>query len=126
TRICVHELRSLLHDLVEDRRRIELGREQPPRARELLGERTRRALGLEELASLECAARRVRKMTRELEVIVCEEALLLEEDDDNPTRIASGGLDRHREKRAVAAGRRGLTPGRGQPVVVRERRRREH
>ena len=35
----VHERRRLLHDLVEDRRRIELAREQPARPRQLLRER---------------------------------------------------------------------------------------
>ena len=78
----VDERRRLLHDLVEHRGRIELAREQPARARQLLRERAGAALGLEQLAPLERAARRVGEMAGELEVVVAERALLGEEDED--------------------------------------------
>ena len=87
----VDERRRLLHDLVEDGRRIELAREQPARARQLLRERAGPALGLEQLATLERAARRIGEMARELEVVVAERALLGEEDERRGRRPASRG-----------------------------------
>ena len=68
----LHELRRLLHDLVEHGGRVELGREQTAGARQLLRQRAGAALGLEQLAPLERAARRVGEVARELEVVVAE------------------------------------------------------
>src|SRR5207244_4636229 len=58
-RLGAQELRRLLDDLVENGLGVELGREQAAGARELLSERARRPLRLEEAAALERAARRV-------------------------------------------------------------------
>ena len=117
-RVGVHELGSLLDDFVEDRRRVELGRQQPARARQLLSERARTALGLEELAALERAAGRVREMARELEIVFREHALLVEEDDDEAARLLARRLDGHGEQRAVAVGRCGIVPASRQPLVL--------
>src|SRR5205823_5958872 len=64
------ESRRLLDHLVEHRRRVELAREEPAGARQLLRESARSALGLEQLAPLEGATRRVGEMTGKLEVVV--------------------------------------------------------
>ena len=126
-RVGVHELRRLLDDLVENRGRVELGREQAARARQLLRERPRAPLRLEQLAALERAARRVGEVARELEVVFGEDALLREEDDDEAAapRVAAT----RRAPRAARDSRLApppLAPRRGKALVVGERRRREH
>ena len=93
----VDERRRLLHDLVEDGRRVELAREQPARARQLLREGARAALGLEQLAPLERAARRVGEMAGELEIVVAERPLLGEEDEDEPATGVARRVHRHGE-----------------------------
>src|SRR6185437_15565080 len=64
------------------RRRLRAPR--PGRARSRAG----RALGLEEPAALEGAARGPGDVLRELEIVGRERALLCEEDDDEPRRLA--------------------------------------
>src|SRR4029077_18998575 len=117
---------SLLHDFVENRRRVELGREQLAGPRQLLSERARGALGLEELAALERAPCRVREVAREFEVLLRENALLLEEDDDEAAGFVARRLDRHREQRAIAVGCGSPMPAPRQPLVLGERRRGDH
>src|SRR5437588_278362 len=65
-RVGLQELVRLLDDLVEHDVRIELGREPPARARELLGESARAALRFVQLAPFECPARGAGQMLREL------------------------------------------------------------
>ena len=94
-RVGMHEVGRLLHDLVENRGRVELGREEPAGARQLLRERARALLAFEQLASLERAARRVGEMMSELEVVVRERPLVREQDDDEPPaarRAVSTGM----------------------------------
>jgi hypothetical protein len=80
------EVGSLLHDFVENRGRVELRCEEPSSSGKLLRERACCALGLEELAPLERAARRIGEMARELEIILRENAFLLEEDTASSAR----------------------------------------
>ena len=120
-RVGVHELRCLLHDLVEDRGRVELGREQPAGAGQLLRERTGAALRLEELAALERAARRIGEVARELEVVVGEDALLREEDGDEAARLVPRRLDGDGEERLVAVRSAAARHVVRKPLVVRER-----
>ena len=119
------ERRRLLHDLVEHRRRIELGREQAARACELLRERSRGALGLEQVAALEGAAGRVGEMDSELEVVVGELARLGEEDEDESALSLPRRLDRCREQRGRACPDGERAPLRIEAVVVRHRGRGE-
>ncbi len=98
----VDERGRLLHDLVEHGRRVELAREQPAGARQLLRERARPALGLEQLAPLERAARRIGEVAGELEVVVAERPLLGEEDEHEPAAGLPRRLDRDGEERAIA------------------------
>ena len=55
----------------------------------MLRERPRVPLRLEQFAALQSAARRVREVTRELEIVFAEDAFLSEENDDE-----TGGLAR--------------------------------
>src|SRR5262249_48639807 len=105
----VHERGSLLDDLVEDSRRIELAREQASRARQLLRDRARAALGLEQLAPLERAARGVGEMTGELEILVAERPFRREEEEDKSVARAARRLDGHGEKGAVPTRHRRLS-----------------
>ena len=108
----------MLDDLVENRGRVELGREHAARARKLLRQCARCSLRLEELAALERTARSIRKMVRELEILVGEETLLREEDDHEPRALGAGTRGRNREQRPVARDPRELLPRRLEPVVV--------
>src|SRR5207237_756922 len=96
------QLRRPAHDLLEHRGGVELGREQAARARELLRQRARAALGLEQLASLERAARGAREIPRQLEIVVGEAALLREENEHERSLLCARCLDRRGEQRAVA------------------------
>jgi hypothetical protein len=90
--------------------------------RALLGERPRRALGLEELAALERAARGVGQVDRELEIVVGQLARLGEEDEHEPSVPLPGRFDRGREQRAGARAGSQRVPFRVEPVVLRDRR----
>ena len=116
-RVGVDERRRLLDHLVEHRRRIELAREQPARACQLLGESARRTLGLEQLTAFERAARRVGEMPRELQVVFAERALLVEEDEDETSGGFARRVDRHGDQRGVAVGSCGR-PHVGQQALV--------
>src|SRR5439155_26368600 len=100
-------------------------RPEPPGARTRLRERPSASFGLEHLAALECSACRIREMTRELEIVVGEHPLLGEQHGYQAARLVTGALDRHCEQGPVAARRSRLTPCRGKPLVVDERRRRD-
>ena len=123
-RACVgaEQGRRLVGDLVEDRPRVELGREQAAHARELLGEGSRRSFALVELAPLETPSRGARQAATQLEVVVGERALLGEEDDDEPAFFAPRRVDRDREQRADAGE---APPILAEPLVVVERGRGE-
>ena len=71
-RVGAEQRRRLRDDLVEHGLRVELGGEQAAGAGELLRERARAALRLEELAALERAAGGAGEVARELEVVVGE------------------------------------------------------
>ena len=94
--------RRLLHHLAEDRSWIQLGGQQASHPGELLRKRARAALGLEELAALECATGGSGEVLSELELVVGERAGLGEEHEDQPALIASRRLDRDGEHRVVA------------------------
>src|SRR3989440_4050851 len=121
-RLGADEPRRLLDDLVEDRGGIELGREQAARPRELLRQRPRRALRLEELRSLEGAPRRSGEVARELEILVLERAALGGEDEDEPAGLAARPLEGHGEHRAAAAPGCERAPVVAEAVVVGETR----
>ena len=114
-----------LDDLVEDGLRVELGREQAAGARELLRERARGALRLEQLAPLERAAGGAGQLARELEIVVGEAALLVEQ-REHETHLAGRGLDRHGQQRAVPRFDRRRAPALVEALVALEPARREH
>jgi len=115
----------LLHHLVEDGRRVELGREQAARSRQLLRERARGALGLEQVAALERATGRVGEMDGKLEVVVGELAGFGEEDEHEAAASLPRRLDGSREQRARAGPDSECTPLWIEAVVVRYGGRRE-
>ena len=98
--------------------RIEARREQSAGPREVLRERARAALGLEQLASLERPARCAAQMLGEADVLVGEGPAAPEEDDDRVGLVVHAG-DRGAEERAVSLGDEGLAE-RGR--TVRRRR----
>ena len=112
-RIGVEQRRGLLDDRLQDGDRVELGREQAAGARELLGERTCRALGLEQATPVERTARGGGDLLRQLDVVARECALLDEAGEDEPGALAGNG---DREQRRE---RRGLPRG-VEAVVVRD------
>ena len=118
--------RRLLHDLVENRGRVELRGEQRAHARELLGEGPRRAFALVELASLERAARCSGEPPCELQVIVDELARSGEEDDHQAAVLAARRVDGDRKQRAEARLDRQASPRLAKSIVVRDVRRSEH
>jgi len=67
-----------------------------------LREGTGAALGLEQLAPLEGAARRVGEAACELEVVVAERALLGEEDEDESPAGVARRFRGHGKERAIA------------------------
>src|SRR5262249_60689536 len=75
------QCRGLGNDLVEDGRRIELGREQGARSGQLLRKPACAALALVELAPLQCPACRSGEVARQLEVVVAETAGYREGED---------------------------------------------
>jgi hypothetical protein len=113
----------LLHDLVEDDFRIELRRQQAAGARELLCERAGAALGLEQLAALQCAADGAGEMPGELEVVLAERVRLVEEDRDEASRAVARADDRDRQERLETGARGRLAPGDRDTFVAREPRR---
>ena len=122
----MHELGRLLDDLVEHRGRVELGGEQAAGPRELLRQRPRASLRLEQLASLEGSSRRACEVERQLEVVLAEDALLREEDDAEAGTLLPGRRDRHGEQGVVALAVGGSPPGLGEPLVAGELRRSKH
>ena len=119
--------RRVLDDLLEHRVGIELGREQAARARELLRERAGAPLRLVELAALERAARRVRELAGELEVVVGEAALVREADEDDAAaarqRVVSSGTASSASQPASRGERLPLV---AEARVAGERRRGDH
>ena len=89
----------MLDDLLEHRVGVELGREEAARARELLRERTRASLRLVELAAPEGAARRLRELSGQLEVVVREAAFLPEEHEHDAAAAVLVRLERNGEQR---------------------------
>ena len=69
------------HDRLDDRGRVELCREQAAGPRELLGQRARRPLDVEEPTALERSARGAGDLLRELEILAGERVRLVEEDE---------------------------------------------
>ena len=122
----VEQFLRLRNHLVEYRLRIELGRQQPPHAGELLCERTRAPLGLVQLASLECPARSTCEVLGELEIVVAEPPRLVEEHGDEPCGPVAGAGDRHRQERAEPGADGCVAPGSRQALVLREHRGGDH
>ena len=88
-RVGAEQRRRVLDDLLEHGVGIELGGEQAARARELLRERACAPLRLVEVAAAEGAARDVRELPGELEVVVGEAALLGEADEDDAVALGA-------------------------------------
>ena len=114
----VEQVHGLADHGLEHGRRVELGREQASRAGQLLGERTRTALGLEEAAPVECAGGRGRHLVGELEVVAGEVAFFDEEHEHEPRRLAAYRNRQQRRKRSVA-------PSFVEPIVIRDPARRK-
>src|SRR5215218_2083186 len=110
------ERRGLRDDFLEDCSRVELGREQAAGSRELLRERSRRALGLVQAAALERAARRAGQAPCQFEVVVVERPLLREQHEHEPGRVA---FDRDGEQRREGR----VAPPLVEAVVLRDARR---
>ena len=85
----------------------------PSRPAELLRKRTGTPLRLEQFAPLESAARGAGEVARQLEIVFAEDALLREEDDDEPSGLVAGRRNRYGKQRAVALAHGRAAPGLG-------------
>ena len=116
----------LAGELLEDGGRVQLGGEQAARAGELLRERARRALALEELAPLEGAAGGTAEVLRQDEIVVGELAHLAEHHEHAAPVVAARQLERRDEQRAVAGRARRLAERGREALVLEQLRRRQH
>ena len=123
-RVHADERHGLAHDLVEHRRRVELGREHRGRAGELLRQRAGAALVFEDEAPLERSPRRAGEVVRELEVVV-RDVTLVREEHEHDRDAALPVQDGNGEHRARTRDRRGEPERLGEAVVVAERGRGE-
>ena len=113
------KLQRLLDDRLEHGHRIELGREQAPRARQLLRERPRGPLRLEQTAAVERSARSAGDLLRELEILARELPRLAEEHEHERRPLARHGDREERRERAAP-------PGVVKALVAGQRRGRKH
>ena len=60
-------------------------------------------------------------MARKLEIVLREDALLVEEHDDEAARLLARRFDGHCEQRLVAVGSRRRVPASRQPLVLGQR-----